>query len=109
MTKTQLTKTIKALDAEIRDLVHELLNQTPQPDGKVYLHGEPVTRQRIDSLIAERNQAWSERWMTKQQIAGKLDKANRQFNFSAEQGMTSYKNYTREQLLAIAKLFEVKL
>lgn len=47
--------------------------------------------------------------MTKKEIAKKLDKGNRYFNFSAEHGATSYKNYPKEELIKIAKRFKISL
>lgn len=47
--------------------------------------------------------------MTRKEIAKKLDKAYTMFNFSAEKGHTSYKNYTIKELKNIAKRFKVKL
>lgn len=39
--------------------------------------------------------------ITKAEIAGQLDKNNPLFNFSAEAGLTSYRNYSRDELLLI--------
>lgn len=37
--------------------------------------------------------------ITKKEIASQLDKGNPLFNFSVETGLTSYHNYTRNELL----------
>lgn len=47
--------------------------------------------------------------LTKKEIAKKLDANHKYFNFSAEKGSTSYKNYPLLELKKIAKRFKVKL
>lgn len=49
------------------------------------------------------------RTLTKKQIAIALDKANPLFNFSAESGLTSYKNYTLRDLYRIADQHAIRL
>ena len=45
--------------------------------------------------------------ITKKEIALQLDKNNKLFNYSAESGLTSYRNYTRNELLETCILFGI--
>lgn len=45
--------------------------------------------------------------ITKKEIALQLDKSNSLFNYSAESGLTSYRNYTRSELLEHCIKFNV--
>lgn len=45
--------------------------------------------------------------ITKKEIAIQMDKKIQQFNFSAESGLTSYKNYSRNELLEICLKFNL--
>lgn len=56
--KIQATKEIKSCKEYYCDLITEVINQYPQPDGSKYLHGERITAGRIwraekDLQIAE--------------------------------------------------------
>lgn len=51
--KIAVTKEINELVLYIHDVYNALINQKPQPNGKVYLHGEPVTKKTLKDATRE--------------------------------------------------------
>lgn len=53
--KTQLTKDIKQVKLYIHYMIDQCRTQPPQPNGIIYLYGEPITLVRLNDAIIEYN------------------------------------------------------
>ena len=51
--KGQLTRTLKILNEFRNDILEQAQNQCPQPCGRIFLHGEPVTFKMLNSVEEE--------------------------------------------------------
>lgn len=54
--KIQNTKNLKEVKNHLIDMDNEIENQYPQPNGKIFLHGSPITVSRYNESIKEYNQ-----------------------------------------------------